>query len=76
MTTAERVQAARDTLARAGDADELLRLAPAEATVWLTRAVTDDPPMMASRERRQEGSDGVSAGAGQQDDPLGSDASQ
>jgi len=39
-TGRERVQAARD--ARARDADERLRSALAEATVWLTLAVTGD----------------------------------
>ena len=43
MTGREQVQAARDALARARDADELLRSALAEATVWLTLAVTDPP---------------------------------
>lgn len=41
MTGREQVQAARDALSRARDADEQLRSALAEATVWLTLAVTD-----------------------------------
>lgn len=41
MTSGEQVQAARDALTRARDADERLRSALAEATVWLTLAVTD-----------------------------------
>ena len=41
MTGRERVQAARDALARARDADEQLRSALAEATVWLTLAAED-----------------------------------
>lgn len=44
MTGREQVEAARDALARARDADERLRSALAEATVWLTLAVTDDTP--------------------------------
>ncbi|MGH3482926.1 MAG: hypothetical protein ACRDPQ_06780 [Nocardioidaceae bacterium] len=42
MTAGEQVQAARDALARARDADEQLRGALAEATVWLSLAMTDD----------------------------------
>jgi len=42
MTGRERVQAARDALSRARDADEQLRSALAEATVWLALAVTDE----------------------------------
>ncbi|MGH3453618.1 MAG: hypothetical protein ACRDPQ_18175 [Nocardioidaceae bacterium] len=42
MTAGEQVQAARDALARARDADEQLRSALADATVWLTLAVTDE----------------------------------
>ena len=42
MTGREQVQAARDALSRARDADEQLRSALAEATVWLTLAVADD----------------------------------
>lgn len=38
----DHVQAARVALARAREADEQLRAALAEATVWLTLAVTDD----------------------------------
>lgn len=44
VTGREQVEAARDALARARDADERLRSALAEATVWLTLAVTDDTP--------------------------------
>jgi hypothetical protein len=42
VTGREQVQAARDALARAREADEHLRAALAEATVWLTLAVTTD----------------------------------
>lgn len=44
MTGREQVQAARDALARARNADEHLRSALAEATVWLalTLAVDSD----------------------------------
>jgi hypothetical protein len=42
VTGREKVQAARDALTRARDADERLRSALAEATVWLTLAVDND----------------------------------
>jgi len=42
VTGAEQVQAAREALARARDADEHLRSALAEATVWLTLAIDSD----------------------------------
>ncbi|MGH3484751.1 MAG: hypothetical protein ACRDPQ_16150 [Nocardioidaceae bacterium] len=42
MTGAEHVRAARDALTRAREADEQLRGALAEATVWLTLAITAD----------------------------------
>ena len=42
MNSVEHVQAARDALTRARTADEQLRGALAEATVWLTLAVTDN----------------------------------
>lgn len=38
----EQVQAIRDAVSRADEANEQLRSALAEATVWLTLAVTDD----------------------------------
>lgn len=41
MTGREQVQAARDALARANNVDEQLRSAVAEATVWLTLAITN-----------------------------------
>jgi len=42
VTGREQVQAARDALARARNAEEQLRSALAEATVWLTLAVDND----------------------------------
>jgi hypothetical protein len=42
MTGREQVQAARDALARARNADEQLRSALAEATVWLTLAIDNE----------------------------------
>jgi hypothetical protein len=42
VTGREQVQAAREALTRARDADEQLRSALAEATVWLTLAVDND----------------------------------
>jgi hypothetical protein len=42
VTGREQVQAAREALTRARDADEQLRSALAEATVWLTLAVEND----------------------------------
>lgn len=41
MKALDNVQAAREALTRARTADEQLRGALAEATVWLTLAVTD-----------------------------------
>jgi hypothetical protein len=39
---ADHLTATRDALSRAREADERLRSALAEATVWLTIAMTDD----------------------------------
>jgi hypothetical protein len=44
MTGREQVQAARGRPVTARDADERLRSVPAEATVWLTLAITNDTP--------------------------------
>ena len=41
-TTQDHLVATRDALSRAREADERLRAALAEATVWLTLAVTTD----------------------------------
>ncbi|MGH3117525.1 MAG: hypothetical protein ACRDP9_25835 [Kribbellaceae bacterium] len=41
-TEQDHLAATRDALSRAREADERLRAALAEATVWLTIAMTDD----------------------------------